>query len=155
MLVCGDRKWLTYYNEDGTLDQAKIRTVRAASYRLLDRLAQTMDVDVLIEGCAPGADRMAEDWVYDMGNLGQALIREHLHFPADWDNSAYRTPTGKSFAGNMRNKQMRDEGRPDFVVAFHDNLLESKGTKHMVSLADEAHIPVYGFTLEAVLNADR
>src|SRR5574338_573587 len=146
MLVCGDRNWLTYYNENGTLDRVKIRAVRAGSYRLLDRLAKWLDVDVLIEGCARGADRMAEDWSLDMSCSGAPQIRENIHYPAEWDKY------GRS-AGPIRNMKMLDEGRPDFVVAFHDNLADSKGTRHMVEIADAAGVPVYAFTLKAVLDA--
>jgi len=37
---------------------------------------------------------------------------------------------------------MLDEGKPTYVLAFHDNLAESKGTKDMVTRAKKAGIPV-------------
>lgn len=55
-------------------------------------------------------------------------------FPADWDMY------GKS-AGPLRNEQMLSEGRPTLVVAFHNNLSQSKGTAHMLRIAREAGIP--------------
>ncbi|KKN01348.1 hypothetical protein LCGC14_1128740 [marine sediment metagenome] len=38
-------------------------------------------------------------------------------------------------AGPIRNKQMLDEGQPHLVLAFHDNIEESTGTKDMVKQA--------------------
>ena len=37
---------------------------------------------------------------------------------------------------------MLDEGKPDTVVYFHDNIERSKGTKDMVSRAKKAGLPV-------------
>lgn len=136
MLVCGDRKWLTYYLPDGKLDHAKIALVKAATFSLLDGIAAYLNVDVLIEGCAPGADHASELW---SENVGIDVIREHLHFPAEWDRY------GRS-AGPIRNQKMLDEGRPDYVVALHDNLDQSRGTGHMVKIATKAGVPVFHFT---------
>ena len=58
-----------------------------------------------------------------------------IGFPAQWDKY------GKS-AGVIRNQQMLDEGKPDTVVYFHDNIERSKGTKDMVSRAKKAGLPV-------------
>lgn len=80
-------------------------------------------------------DTIAEQWAIDHGIWVDA-------YPADWDNPAYRTPTGKSFAGNMRNQQMLDEGKPDLVIAFHRDFPNSRGTKDMVKRARRAGIPV-------------
>lgn len=147
MLVCGDRKWLKHYLPDGTIDAVKVRSIRRGSYRILDMMARKMNADTLIEGCADGADRLAERWTFAQETLGPDLIKQHLHFPALWDKH------GRS-AGPIRNIQMMDEGKPDFVVALHDNLSDSKGTKHMVSIADKAGIPVYGFFSDDALEAD-
>jgi hypothetical protein len=43
----------------------------------------------------------------------------------------------------LRNVQMLEEGHPDLVLAFSDNLEESKGTAMMVKLAKDAGVPVY------------
>jgi hypothetical protein len=37
---------------------------------------------------------------------------------------------------------MLTEGSPDLVLAFHDDLERSKGTKHMVGIARKAKVPV-------------
>ena len=36
---------------------------------------------------------------------------------------------------------MIDEGKPDFVAAFHNNIDQSKGTKNMINQAKKAGIP--------------
>ena len=88
--------------------------------------------DVLIEGGAKGADRLARKAVEA---LGYAV--EVLEFLADWDQY------GKA-AGHIRNERMLDEGKPDVVVAFLSKpLAESKGTANMVRLAKGAGVPTY------------
>ena len=74
--------------------------------------------DVIIEGEARGADSIARD-------VGQQLIIRVLKFPANWEEY------GKA-AGVIRNQQMLDEGNPDMVMAFHDDIASSKGTKDMI-----------------------
>ena len=56
-------------------------------------------------------------------------------YPADW------TRYGKP-AGPIRNRQMLNEGKPDMVIAFHDDLSVSVGTKDMVDIANAAGLPV-------------
>jgi hypothetical protein len=82
---------------------------------------------VVIEGEAKGADTIAREVA---NHLGIPV----LSFPADWKKY------GRA-AGPIRNAQMLKEGRPDFVLAFHDNIETSKGTKNMVMLAKKAGIP--------------
>lgn len=69
---------------------------------------------VIIEGGAKGADFLARCWAKYCGY-------QHEPYPADWKKY------GRS-AGYIRNKQMLDEGRPDFVVAFPGG----SGTEDMV-----------------------
>ena len=58
-----------------------------------------------------------------------------LFCPADWDQF------GKN-AGPIRNKAMLAEHVPDVVIAFHVAIEKARGTKHMVTLARKAKIPV-------------
>lgn len=88
-------------------------------------------VSVLIHGAARGADTVADDWAEDRDVTTRA-------FPADWNQY------GKA-AGPIRNQQMLDEGKPDLVLAFHDDLAASKGTADMVRRAKKAGVPVYVF----------
>ena len=55
-------------------------------------------------------------------------------YPADW------TTYGKA-AGPIRNKVMLDQGL-DIVIAFHPDIEQSKGTRHMVSIARAKGITV-------------
>jgi hypothetical protein len=136
MLVCGDRKWGIFNFPDGTIDTNKRRLLRKATFWMLSTIAEDT-ADTLIEGCAPGADRMSEEWAHDLA--GRSVLKKHLHFPANWAEE------GKS-AGPRRNIRMLEEGKPHFVVALHDDLDNSRGTGHMVKIARAADIPVYTFT---------
>ncbi len=60
-------------------------------------------------------------------------------YPAEWARYHHA-------AGPIRNKQMLTEGKPDLVIAFHNDIEKSKGSKNMVALAKKHDIPtiVYG-----------
>lgn len=57
-----------------------------------------------------------------------------IPFPAEWEKY------GKS-AGPIRNRQMLDEN-PDLVIAFHDDIESSKGTKDCIKEAEKRGIEV-------------
>ena len=67
--------------------------------------------------------------------LGKRYALEHgikvLYFPANWDRD------GKS-AGFLRNREMAENA--DALIAFWDG--ESKGTQHMIRLAQDKKLPV-------------
>ena len=84
--------------------------------------------DVIIHGAARGADSLA-------GNLATSMKMRVLEFPAKWEEF-------NKAAGPIRNQQMIDEGHPDIVVYFHDNIDGSKGTKDMVDRATRTNIPI-------------
>jgi len=123
LLVCGDRNWIDHY----------------LLFAVLDRFHAKHHIDVLIEGCARGGDWMAGyhapgkplgfqgGWAYLNGIEG-------LHFPADWE-------TYPKAAGPIRNRQMLNEGKPDYVIGFHYKPWESKGTKDMMQIARAAGVP--------------
>lgn len=79
---------------------------------------------VIIHGGARGADSAASDFA-DVSYCQQQC------FPADWKKYGTR-------AGYIRNQQMLDEGKPDFVVAFPGG----PGTAMMVKIAEQAGIKV-------------
>ena len=81
---------------------------------------------VVIEGEARGADSMAREAARLLGLRVEP-------YPADWEKH------GRA-AGPIRNKEMLLKGRPDLVVAFHENIATSKGTKNMVDQALKAGI---------------
>jgi YspA, cpYpsA-related SLOG family len=87
---------------------------------------QKQGYDTLIEGEARGADTIAREEAEKMGFTV-------LKFPADW--TKYHRA-----AGPIRNRQMLIEGKPELVVAFHDVLSNSKGTKNMVETARRARV---------------
>ena len=95
---------------------------------LVDRLSVLTaagDIAVqVVSGTAPGADRLGEHYA--------RMNKLHVvQFPANWD--LY----GKS-AGYRRNEEMADYA--DALVAFWDG--KSRGTKHMIDLANKSGIQV-------------
>lgn len=82
---------------------------------------------VIIQGKCRGADEIARYYAFLYGY-------EYIDFPADWERY------GKA-AGPIRNRQMLDEGIPDIVVAFHNDISKSKGTANMLKQAEERGIP--------------
>lgn len=94
-------------------------------YRAIFLAIQRIEPNVVIEGGARGADRHAR-------NAAHAL---HLHVasvPALWGIMGKR-------AGRERNAAMLAL-KPDLVLAFWDG--ESRGTAHMIGLAEKAGVPV-------------
>ena len=84
---------------------------------------------VIIEGEASGADAIARE---EADRLGLIV----MPFPAKWKEY------GRA-AGPIRNAQMLKEGKPDVVVAFHENIEASKGTKNMLKQAQKAGLPTF------------
>lgn len=81
----------------------------------------------VIHGAARGADTIA-------GKVANLLGMKVEIYSADW------TKQGKS-AGPIRNRQMLDQ-KPDLVLAFHNDIEASKGTKDCVTEAKRRGIPV-------------
>lgn len=115
VLITGDRDW-----KDWGAVEAFAKTLNPFN-------------DVVIQGDARGADRMVFE------TACRKYMVATLSVPALWQ---YR---GKA-AGAQRNARMAGIiGTPDFVVYFHDNLEESKGTALMVRIARRQGIPVYSW----------
>jgi len=113
VIVCGSRNWT---NREKIAD------------RLIFLQAVNRGVRVvLIEGEARGADRLARE-------VGEELGFPVVPIPAEWDRHGKR-------AGIIRNAWMLLM-EPDLVIAFHENLEESKGTGHMVRIARKVGVPV-------------
>lgn len=113
VLICGDRNW------------ASASTFQAAMERWV---AKHGEPGLVIEGCARGADRMAEIWAAQNGIPTE-------HHPALWAEE------GRA-AGPRRNERMLAR-KPDAVIAFHADLANSRGTAHMVRIARHAGVPVW------------
>jgi hypothetical protein len=117
ILISGDRHWGESDRDTVLFENAMRKWVEAHGVPAL-----------IIEGCARGADRMAEQWAQRNGVYV-------WHHPALWDLE------GKS-AGPRRNIRMLERG-PHSVIAFHRDLARSKGTRHMVEIAVKAGIPTW------------
>lgn len=95
-------------------------------YNLLSEVLNKHDITCIIEGGARGADTLARKWA-DEKDL------ECETYMAEWDTY------GKA-AGPIRNQHMLDWGEPALIIAFLAP--DSRGTKHMISIAQKAGIPV-------------
>lgn len=82
---------------------------------------------IIIHGAARGADSIA-------GAIATSLGFEVVSVPADWKKY------GKA-AGPIRNRVMLDMN-PDLVIAFHNDIENSKGTKDCVKEAEKRGIEV-------------
>lgn len=110
VLVCGGRNYDDFLTLDETLENLDIH----------------QGIELIIQGGAKGADKLAQDWAY-MCN------KPCLRVPAEWSKH------GKK-AGILRNIKMLQYG-PNLVVAFPGG----RGTAHMTKIAKEAGIDIlYG-----------
>lgn len=98
---------------------------RDTAFAALDRFRAAHGLTCVIQGGAPGADRLAYEW----GHSRMVMVE---HVPADWKAH------GKA-AGPMRNQQMVGIHRPDAVIAFPGG----RGTADMIKRAKAAGLPVY------------
>lgn len=99
--------------------------------RVIQRLRQRYkDADlVIVHGDCPTGIDAAFDKVSRLSYL------KVERYPADWT-------THGDAAGPVRNQQMIDSGA-DFVIAAHQSIAWSRGTKDCVSRALKAGIPVW------------
>lgn len=118
LLICGDRNW----ND--------LSIIYTAICKILSIQWANGDYGItIIEGEAKGADLMGKEVA---NNLGLVC----LAYTAHWDQ------WGRA-AGPIRNRVMLKEGKPDLVLAFHDNISASKGTKDMITIARRKRVPVW------------
>lgn len=89
-------------------------------------------ISLVVHGGCNGADMMAE-------KICNQLSIPTKIYHAQWEEY------GKS-AGPIRNITMYRNEAPDMVYVFHDNLNESKGSKHMVKVALQDGCKVYKFS---------
>lgn len=107
-----------------------------SSWRVIKKeLASLPPTVVIIHGDARGADKMC-GYVAEK-QLGLTVRK----YPAEWEKH------GKA-AGPIRNRHMFDTEQPELVLAFHNDLANSKGTKDMVSYARSKGCPVNVITEE-------
>ena len=97
-------------------------------YLTMQILKDKLGSFTVIEGEANGADTLSR-------KAAEALGLEVEKYPANWNKH------GKA-AGPIRNTEMLKAGA-DGILAFHDDLSKSKGTKNMVEQALNAGLPVW------------
>lgn len=128
VLVTGDRDW----------------TDPNLVWNVLNGYWEPQSAFVVIEGGATGADAAAERWAQLQGRDHPLVV--HEPYPAHWKHLPSCPPDCKEVvgkpAGILRNRKMLKVGQPDVVLAFHDHLEVSKGTKDMMNIADAAAVPV-------------
>ena len=112
-IVCGDR----YYQDKGAV---------------LEALA-TLQPDIVIEGEANGADSLAREACEDLGIPVEP-------FPADWRRYGRAAGPVRNGAMLVRLLRLRDEGYEVLVLAFHERLAASTGTKNMLNQAGRASV---------------
>ena len=121
ILICGSRHWTNY---DSIISAVQRLVVKYGKENI-----------TIIEGGAPGADSLARQAAIECGI-------SYKEFPADWGRFGRK-------AGPIRNQQMLDEldvtesGGQDMVVAFHEDIEKSRGTRDMVNRARKNGVPVY------------
>jgi len=117
LLICGDRNW----------DSLSIIYTAVCNILAIQWSNGNYEFTI-IEGDAKGADRMG-------ALVADKLGITCLPFPAHWNQWGIA-------AGPIRNRVMLSKG-PDLVLAFHDNISSSKGTKDMITLARRKGVPVW------------
>lgn len=118
VIVCGGRDYGK--NPDGSENDVEMDFLFDF---LADLLKKYPDL-VIIQGEAPGADRLAKSWA----NFVKVPV---VSFPADWK-------TYGKLAGPIRNLQMIQEGNAGLVVAFRGGA----GTRNMIKQAMQYGIEV-------------
>lgn len=151
VLVCGSRDWATEGMKTDPYRPNKPQCdTSSEEYMVVSTLLDGLVggggpwMSALIEGAAPGADSCAWNWVNEykesVNHWGGPIFMEHRHYPAKWfdENGSFRR-----WAGPERNKLMLEDGKPDIVFAFTNDIENSRGTRNMCTIAKEAGIPVY------------
>ena len=109
VLACGSRDWTACGVVEATISALHFQRGIAR----------------LVHGACRGADRMAGEVAKQLGIVVQP-------YPAEWRDASGRLDRS---AGPRRNRQMFVEGKPNLVIAFHDQLAGSRGTRDMVEVA--------------------
>ncbi len=91
------------------------------------RLLELPSDTIIVQGECDGADSLAR-------NIAREIGLDVVGFYANWNK--YGNP-----AGPIRNIKMLDT-KPHLVIAFHDDLTKSRGTKHIVKEARKRGIKV-------------
>ena len=134
ILVTGDRFWTAGDGGGKTIAEVLERVDKLAKQR------PYWGAITLVHGDARGVDRLA-------GVTGDGLGWTVKCEPAKWD--VYHKA-----AGAIRNRVMLDM-RPDLVLAFHDNIDQSRGTRDCMNEALKRGIPVRLFNRRGEITLSR
>lgn len=97
------------------------------NFNLIDKVLSWLPEGTkIIEGDCVGADKIS-------GYLAEKRNFEVERCPADWENDG-------NMAGPIRNTKMLMK-KPDLVIAFHNFIEQSKGTKDTIKKASLLKIP--------------
>lgn len=137
LLVCGSRYWTNKLFIDATLNHFQAS---------LDKPEELQ----IIEGECIGADEMAGDWAEQMGvpiitREPWIAVRPNRRCSVSVNNGARRGFPAlwhiyRHAAGPIRNKEMLTVGKPDVVMAFHNDIENSAGTKGMLNISEKAGV---------------
>ena len=106
------------------------KIVQKAVFQALHEWKKTYsDVTEVFSGCAKGVDILGQIWSTKYG-------KQLLLYPADWEKY------GKK-AGYLRNEKMAK--LTDGLIAIWDG--KSKGTKHMIDIANKKGLKVFVYEL--------
>jgi hypothetical protein len=99
------------------------------NFRLIEEFIVTLpEGSIIIHGNCRGADKIS-------GYLGRQHGYHVIAVSAKWEKYG-------NAAGPIRNQEMLDLYKPELVVAFHNDIEHSKGTRNMVEKARRAGIEV-------------
>lgn len=126
VIVCGDRNYTDEKYVWDRLDDQDRRQQGGLTY--------------VIDGTAAGADTFGFNWRKYRQRAGARYAPHWRH--AKECEPGCKKPVGK-VAGVLRNQQMLDEGKPEIVIAFHNDIAGSKGTRDMIKRAVKAGIPTF------------
>jgi hypothetical protein len=90
------------------------------NFKIIERVFSSFPITKVIHGDCRGADKIS-------GYIAHCRGIEVIPVPAKWELF------GKG-AGPRRNREMLTYN-PELVIAFHDNIENSKGTKDMINAA--------------------
>jgi hypothetical protein len=117
IVVTGSRFWSDEARLKGALQRIAITLMARPGVRV-----------TLYHGGARGADQLAAGVALKFGWDVVCMV-------AEWKKYGKR-------AGPMRNQALLETAKPQIVIAFHDDLESSKGTKDMLMRAKEARVPI-------------
>lgn len=123
LLICGSREWGVLF----TAFTPQERNERLEEQELVRLVIEQLNPDLIIEGGAKGAD-------YEASRVAKELAITFMEFPANWSKWGKR-------AGMVRNQKMLEDGKPDYILAFHRDISKSKGTADMIRRAKRNGIP--------------